>query len=254
MGTYAVTGSASGIGAAVVRKLQQLGHQVITVDLRNADLNVDLSTADGRRSAIEGILQAAPAGLDGFIPCAGVGPQTRPLAVIPKINFFGTVVLVEALKASLLQKRGSIVLISSNSATLMPYNAEYLQVLAQGDEAAAAERIATLDGQTAYGGSKFALTCWMRQRNADYARSGIRMNAIAPGYTETALTQAGQRDPMYGPAIKAFVESIPLGRPGQPDDQAEAVAFLLSPQAAFISGAVLFVDGGHDAMFRPEHF
>lgn len=254
MGIYAVTGGASGIGAAMVDKLKNLGHRVISVDLRNADINADLSTEEGRQAAIAGILQAAPDGLDGFVPCAGVGPQMNPITAIPKINFFGTVRLVEALKSNLAKKRGSIVLISSNSATMMEYSADYLQALAAGDEARASEVIATLDGQTAYGGSKFALTCWMRRNNADYAGIGIRMNALAPGYTETALTKAGLDDPIFGPSIKAFVESIPMGRPGYAEDQAEATAFLLSPQASFISGSVLFVDGGHDALFRPDRF
>lgn len=254
MGIYAVTGGASGIGAGVVGKLQSLGHQVVSVDLRNADINVDLGSAAGRQAAIAGMLEAAPDGLDGFVPCAGVGPQMNPITAIPKINYFGTVALVEGLKDNLAKKRGAIVLVSSNSATIMEYNADYLAALAAGDEARAADVIAALDGQTAYGGSKFALACWMRRNNADYARRGIRMNAIAPGYTETALTKAGLADPKFGPSIQAFVDSIPIGRPGYPEDQAEAVAFLLGPQSSFISGIVLFVDGGHDAMFRPDRF
>lgn len=254
MGKYAVTGAASGIGAAIVAKLKSQGHEVVTIDLRNADINVDLSTAEGRQGAIDGILKAAPEGLDGFVPCAGVGPQVNPIGLITKINYFGTVVLVEALKDNLAKKSGSIVLISSNSATISAYDEDYLKALAANDEAGAVDIIGKLDGQTAYGGSKFAVACWMRRNNADYARAGIRVNAIAPGYTETALTKEGKNDPVYGPAIQAFVDSIPIGRPGLPEDQANATAFLLSQEASFISGVVLFVDGGHDALFRPNNF
>ncbi len=254
MGIYAVTGSASGIGAAIVRKLQACGHRVICADQRNADITADLGTHAGRRTAIAGILAAAPDGLDGFVPCAGVGPQTNPIGLITRINFFGAVVLVEELKDLIAIRRGSIVLVSSNSATIGEYNPSYLRALTNCDEEAACEIVGKLDGQTAYGGGKFALTCWMRGRNREYASAGIRMNAIAPGYTDTALTRDVAADPLYGPAIKTFVASIPLGRPGQPEEQADAAAFLLSPQASFVSGAVLFVDGGHDAMLRPGQF
>lgn len=254
MGKYAVTGAASGIGAAIVSKLKSLGNEVITVDLRGADINADLSTDSGRKEAIAAILKAAPEGLDGFVPCAGVGPQVPTIALIPKINYFGTVDMVEALKDALVKKKGSVVLISSNSATLMEYNKDYTNALLAHDEAKACEIVTPLDGQTAYGGSKFAVACWMRKNNQDYARAGVRVNALAPGYTETALTKAGKDDPVYGPSIKAFVDSIPIGRPGLPEDQANAAVFLLSPEASFIAGVVLFTDGGHDALFRPDRF
>jgi NAD(P)-dependent dehydrogenase (short-subunit alcohol dehydrogenase family) len=254
MGKYAVTGSASGIGAAIAAKLKSLGHQIIGVDLRNADVNVDLSTAAGRQAAIDGIRAAAPEGLDGFVPCAGVGPQTNPVTLIAKINYFGTVVLVEAFKDLVAKKRGSILLISSNSAWIIPYDQSYMQALLDGDEDKAANIVAGLDGQTAYGGSKQALARWMRKQSADYARVGIRINAIAPGYTRTNMTETVQQDPNYRAAMEAFVSSIPIGRPGEPGDQAEAAAFLLSDKASFITGSVLFVDGGHDAMLRPDQF
>ena len=92
----------------------------------------------------------------------------------------------------------------------------------------------------------------MRRQAADWAREGVRLNAIAPGYTQTPMTAAVEQDPTYGAAIRTFMASIPVGRPGQPEDMADAAMFLLSPQAAFVCGSVLFVDGGHDAMQRPD--
>ena len=59
---------------------------------------------------------------------------------------------------------------------------------------------------------------------------------------------------LYGDAIREFIDTIPIGRRGQPEDQANAALFLLSDESSFISGAVLFVDGGHDAMFRADRF
>lgn len=254
MGTYVVTGSASGIGAAIVRKLQSLGHQVLTVDIRDAEIISDLATPAGRDAALTAIRAAATDGLDGVVPCAGVGPQVADPTIIPRLNYFGTQLLVEGLKDLLVKKRGSVVLVSSNSAQMMPYDSEYVDALLNGDEPAAIAKASTQDGQTSYGGSKHALARWMRRNSSDYARAGVRMNAVAPGYTQTPLTEAGLQDPRYRDAISAFIATIPVGFPGQPEDQAEAVVFLLSPQARFICGAVLFVDGGHDAMLRPDQF
>jgi NAD(P)-dependent dehydrogenase (short-subunit alcohol dehydrogenase family) len=105
-----------------------------------------------------------------------------------------------------------------------------------------------------YSGSKQALTKWMRHNTQAYAAQGIRMNAIGPGYTKTPLSAAVEDNPQYGEAIKQFIASIPIGRPGLPQDMADAASFLLGDKAGFICGAMLFVDGGHDAMLRPEQF
>jgi NAD(P)-dependent dehydrogenase (short-subunit alcohol dehydrogenase family) len=253
MKTYALTGGASGIGAAIKQHLVDQGHKVISIDIRDADIESDLSTPEGRSAAIEAVLAAASAGLDGFVACAGVGTHVKNLGLIPSVNYFGAMDLVEGLRELLMKKAGSVVLISSNSAP-MDTDARYVDALLAGDEAQAKERTTAMNGQTAYSGSKQALTRWMRRNNADYAGQGIRMNAIGPGYTRTAMTAAVEEDPVYGPAIKNFVATIPLKRPGQPEDMAQAVSFLLSDAASFISGSMLFVDGGHDAMFRPDSF
>jgi NAD(P)-dependent dehydrogenase (short-subunit alcohol dehydrogenase family) len=68
------------------------------------------------------------------------------------------------------------------------------------------------------------------------------------------MTAAVENDPLYRDAIRQFVAGIPIGRPGLPEDIANAVLFLLSPAASFICGSVLFVDGGHDASLRPDQF
>ena len=92
----------------------------------------------------------------------------------------------------------------------------------------------------------------MRRNVVDYAVAGIRMNAVAPGYTQTPMTERVEQESTYGKAIRNFMASIPVGFHGKPDDQAAATCFLLSPEVRFICGSVLFVDGGHDAVFRPD--
>jgi NAD(P)-dependent dehydrogenase (short-subunit alcohol dehydrogenase family) len=193
----------------------------------------------------------ATEGLDGFVPCAGLAGHVPDRALVASLNFFGSTVLVEGLKDLLVLRKGAVVLISSNSAP-MPTDDGFVAALLEGDEAKAREIAQRIEGQPVYGGSKRALAFWMRRVAPGYARDGVRMNAIAPGYTQTPMTAAVEKDPVYGEAIRQFMASIPVGRPGQPDDIADAAEFLLSPKAAFICGSVLFVDGGHDAMLRSD--
>lgn len=253
MGIYAMTGGATGIGAAIKQSLRNDGHRVIVVDIKEADIVADLSTSDGRQAAIQGIVDAAPDGLDGFVACAGVGANVPNPALIANVNFYGTTELVAGVKDLVASKNGAMVLISSNSAP-HPTNDEFVDLLVAGEQQKALDVAGTMDPQPVYSGSKRALARWMRRNAADYAASGTRLNAVAPGYTETPMTAAVAKDPTYGPAIKEFVASIPVGRAGAPEDIANAVSYLLGPEAGFICGSVLFVDGGHDAMMRPDEF
>ena len=254
MGLYAITGGASGIGAGIVDRLRHDGHQVIIVDLHNADIEADLSTNHGRQQAVAGVKTLAPDGLDGFIPCAGVGVNVRPVSLISRINYFGALATIEGLKATVAKRNGAMVLISSISAT-MSQNGAYVEALLTGDEEQAVALIDELaEGNEAYAGGKRALTRWMRQHSADYLAEGVRMNAIAPGYICTPLNEKIEADPALRKINKAFTASIPVGRPGQPRDIAHAAAFLLDSNSSFIAGTVLFLDGGHDALLRPNDF
>jgi len=253
MGTYVVTGGASGIGAAIRQQLQDEGHTVLAVDIQEADIVANLATAEGRGAAIEAIRAATTGGLNGLVACAGVGSHVPDRALITAVNYYGAVELVEGLRPLLAQNNASVLLISSNSAP-MATNPDYVQALLTEDEASASAIAQTMESQPVYSGSKQAITLWMRRNTQAYADQGIRMNAIAPGYTRTPLSAAVEDDPNYGDAIKQFIESIPIGRPGLPQDMADAASFLLSDKAGFICGAMLFVDGGHDAMLRPDQF
>jgi NAD(P)-dependent dehydrogenase (short-subunit alcohol dehydrogenase family) len=254
MATYAMTGGATGIGAAVKESLRADGHVVIVVDIKDADIIADLSTNEGRQAAIDGISSAAPEGLDGFIPCAGLGPSVSPYSLITKVNYFGVVATIEGIKHLVAKKQGVIVPISSNSASMPGLNEEHISLLLEGNEPAATQLIDSLDSHNAYAGSKCAITRWMRRNTAAYASVGVRLNAVAPGFTQTPMTEKVMKDPQLGAVIKEFNESIPIGRSGQPQDIANIICFLLSPEAGFVCGSVFFVDGGHDAMLRPDQF
>lgn len=253
MGTFVITGGASGIGAAIKQQLQEEGHSVLVVDIQEADIVANLATKEGRSEAIEAIRQATAGRLSGLVACAGVGSHVPDRTLITAVNYFGAVELIEGLREQLAENKASVLLVSSNSAP-MPTNPEYVDALLAGDEASAFAIAEVMESQPVYSGSKQAVTRWMRHNTQPYAAQGIRMNAIGPGYTRTPLSAAVEDDPTYGDAIKQFIASIPVGRPGLPQDMANAASFLLSDKASFICGSMLFVDGGHDAMMRADQF
>ncbi|MCY4039798.1 MAG: SDR family oxidoreductase [Gammaproteobacteria bacterium] len=254
MGQYVVTGAASGIGRAIKSALEAEGHMVVGVDLRDADMCADLSRKDEVEATIREIHARCPEGLNGFVPCAGAGVENPNKKLIPLVNYFAVVQMVEGLMPSLESRRGAAVLMCSNSATMQGHDEGYVQSLLDNDRDKALELAESLMGFQLYGGGKLALGRWMRKRSTSAAQAGVRLNALAPGFTHTAMTEAGMKDPVVGPSMKAFVKSIPLGRGAQPEDQANAALFLLSDKASQIAGSILFVDGGHDAMFRPDAF
>lgn len=254
MATYAMTGGATGIGAALKQQLIERGHEVISVDIKEGDIIADLSTEAGRQAAVDGIRERSPDGLDGFIPCAGLPPVAKPLSLIAQVNFFGAVAVIEGVKDLVAKKRGSVLIVASNSAPMIGNEDSYVEACLAGDEAAACADIEGRDGHTAYAGSKRAVTLWMRRNVVDYAQAGVRLNAVAPGITMTPLTEQVYADPELGEVMKQFGETVPWGGTAQPEQIANVMRFMLSEEADFVCGAVYFVDGGSDAMLRSDAF
>jgi NAD(P)-dependent dehydrogenase (short-subunit alcohol dehydrogenase family) len=245
---YVLTGGATGIGAATKDQLRASGHTVTTVDIQNADIVADLGKPETRQQAIDTLKKHGP--FDGIITCAGVASHFKDTAAIVSINYYGTVELIERLRAHL-NPAAKIVAISSNSAPMCQTPA-LVEALLTGSESDARVLAQTVSGHECYSGSKQAVARWVRRSAPEWARSGIAVNAVAPGYIETPMTQAVAKSPEYADSIRQFLQSIPLQRAGQPQDIADLVSFLLSDNATFIAGSVLFCDGGHDALFRPD--
>lgn len=252
MGLYAVTGGASGIGACVVEQLHAGGHSTIIVDLKNADIEADLSSPAGREQAVKGIQQLAPDGLNGLIPCAGIS-GVHPPEKVASVNYFGAVAVVQGLRSQLAAKNGAVVLISSITSS-MPSDDAVVAAMLAGDEAKACDLAKGDSGDQAYSASKRGLTCWMRRNCADYLADKVRINAVAPGYIDTPLNDEIRETSEGNEVLNAFVESIPMGRPGVPEDIANVISFLLSEKSSFMAGANVFIDGGHDALLRQDSF
>lgn len=252
MGTYACTGSNSGIGAALVLALREKGHDVITVDLVNADIVADLSSAEGRQQAIDGILKHAPMGLDGFVPAAGVGRGLATSELITSVNYFGTVELVEGLRDALLMKKGSVVLLGSISASIAQERDEYMSALLAGDESVAVNIAANLKDAVCYMLGKRALIIWMQRNIMSYGRDGIRINLVAPGLVSTPMTQSLLDQEKYISILESTLDATPLRRVCEPQEVAGSIVFLLDPQFSYICGTVLHIDGGFNAYTRQD--
>jgi NAD(P)-dependent dehydrogenase (short-subunit alcohol dehydrogenase family) len=252
MGTFAITGSASGIGGATRARVEAAGHTVIGVDLRDAEVTADLGTPDGRQAAIDGVLERCGGTLDGLVTAAGVGPPF-PAVPMASINYFGSVVLLEALQPALVASGDAqVVVVSSNSTSTQPnLPMDLVDAFLAGDESRARE-LAERHGD-AYAPSKLALARWVR-RNAPtpgWAGAGVRLNAIAPGATLTPLLQGGLDDETFGPLIQQF--PVPTGGFADADEIAAGIEFLLLSDARrFLCGTILYVDGGTDALFRAD--
>jgi len=99
--------------------------------------------------------------------------------------------------------------------------------------------------EAVYAGTKGALIAFSKTIAREVARHGITVNVVCPGITETALLQGMREEsPKNARVIEAIGRAIPLGRTGQPEDIAAAVAFLASPEANYITGQTLSVSGG----------
>lgn len=256
MGTYAVTGSASGMGRQAAEKLRGSGHRVIGVDIHDAEVVADLSTVEGRRTAADAVLAVSGGRLDGAILAAGLGPAPgadRPRMIL-EVNYFGVVDLLQAWRGALVCARGKAVVIGSNATTttpLVPSRAVRALLNRQSGKALkAVGRYGRVAPAMAYGASKIAVSRWVRENavKAEWAGAGVRLNVLAPGAVLTPLLERQLSTPSEAKAIKAF--PVPVGGYGDPAHLADWMVFMLSDAAEFLCGSVIFVDGGSDAHFN----
>jgi NAD(P)-dependent dehydrogenase (short-subunit alcohol dehydrogenase family) len=259
MGTYAITGSASGMGHETAHRLRGQGHTVIGVDIKDADITADLSTPHGRQEAAEAVLAASAGKLDGAVLAAGLGPspsRDRPRQ-IAQVNYLGVVDLLDAWRQALaVAENAKVVVVASNSSTTVPAVPRRTVRALLAHDADKAVRSVKLFRKAApimmYAASKIAVSRWVRRQAVlpEWAGSGVRLNAIAPGAIMTPMLQEQLSTPAEAKAVRSF--PVPVGGFGDVKHMADWMCFMLSDSADFLCGSVVFVDGGSDAYFRAD--
>lgn len=242
-----VTGTASGMGAATAQILVDLGALVTAIDVKPTELAVETALEVDLRD--QGAIDKAAASISepvhSVFSCAGLpGPPFSELDTV-LVNFVGARHLIESLIPKM-PSGASIGCISSAAAIGWEQNMETLLAFLENgtfdDAKAYLEANPDVWSFSGYWFSKQVIDAWVGLRGAELiAEKGIRLNCINPGPTDTAMMPA-----FHALAGKDVVDQAvgPIGRYSTPEEQAWPLVLLNSPRMSYVSGEVLWTDGG----------
>ncbi len=228
--TFIVTGGTKGIGLAVVRRLNAAGHRVIAIartppkePIPAEFVSIDLADATATQEAIDRLKQYEQ--IDGIVNKVGL---VRP-AALSDVNFEHLFEVLNVNLRSALQITQAFVPGMTERGWGRVVNISSLTVLG-------------IAQRTSYAAAKSAIISFARTWALELARTGITVNSVAPGPTETELFR--ENNPPGSEGESRYLSAVPMERFGKPDEIAASICFLLSDDAAFITGQTLFVDGG----------
>lgn len=239
MKTAVVTGSAGGIGQAIVFKLRESGWRVVGLDLVPTDscdqsITVDLANEDERKKAISEILE--PNSIAAVIHVAAIQDHggAGSLSALDwnralQVNVVALDHIVGATREALVSNSGSVVAVSS------------------------VHSVNTTPGIISYSATKGALESWVRSAALEFG-SEITVNAVRPGAVDSSKLQEGfaRWGDLAQEKIRNLVTRTPVGRLGKPDEIAELCNFLVGGNARFITGSCIAIDGGATAKLANE--
>jgi NAD(P)-dependent dehydrogenase (short-subunit alcohol dehydrogenase family) len=255
LGATVITGAAGGMGRASAERLAAPGRRLILCDLREESLaevagvvkergaQVDLIAGDICDSGFSASLteRLGDSAIGALIHTAGLSPTMAEAARILEVNLFATRRLVDGLRQRM-APGGSMVLISSCSAYMIPPGAfggelkTWLETSSQDELLAAAQT-----PESAYPASKRGIIALVAHEAAGFGAAGVRINSIAPGFIDTAMSRAEMK---VSEQMVAMIGQVPLGRLGDADEIAKVAEFLCSPAASYVTGCDIKVDGG----------